>query len=98
MVFVSNGGKLKHYTVPNGLLFNTYSAQVFIWTHDDCTGISKTILVKDGHGLENNRLNLFRVLCRILFHTLKNVIIINNFFYFFGTTIDLPAPFFESQS
>jgi hypothetical protein len=30
MSFVSNGGKFKLYTVPNGLLFNAYSAQVFI--------------------------------------------------------------------
>jgi hypothetical protein len=31
MSFVSNGGKLKLYTLPNGFLFfNPYSAQVFI--------------------------------------------------------------------
>jgi hypothetical protein len=36
MSFVSNGGKFKLYTVPNGLHFSTpaNSAQVFIWTHD----------------------------------------------------------------
>jgi hypothetical protein len=78
--------------------FNTYSAQGFIWTHDvaDCPGIPKIILAKGGHGLENIRLNLFRVFCRALFHTLKNVI--NNFFYFFGTNDWPTSTFFLSQS
>jgi hypothetical protein len=39
-----------------------------------CTGISKIILVKGGHRLENVRLNLFRVFSRVVFHTLTNVI------------------------
>jgi hypothetical protein len=29
MVFVSNGGKFKHYTVPNGLLFSTLTQPRF---------------------------------------------------------------------
>jgi hypothetical protein len=31
MSFVSNGGKFKLYTVPNGLHFKAYSVQVFFW-------------------------------------------------------------------
>jgi hypothetical protein len=29
MVFVSNGGKFKHYTVPNGILFSTLTQPRF---------------------------------------------------------------------
>jgi hypothetical protein len=55
------------------------------------TGMSKIILVKGGHGLENVRLNLFRVFCRVLL-SLTNVI--NNFF---GTNDWPTSTFFTSH-
>jgi hypothetical protein len=52
------------------------------------------ILVKGDHELENVRLNLFRVFCRVLFHTLTNVITHYNFF----ATNDWPtSTFFTSH-